>query len=337
VVHGEQSVRFRFSTDSLPPEERFEAFRDNLARRLFQFDMIGGGTAEPYRGVIDMTMAGPVAFGKVHGSKAGFVRTEKMARHCEEGVWLLLNRQGGFHVSQGDMSGAIGPGDGFLLDAAHIHEGQCLIESDSWVIRVPEETLKARRPRNAPTRAAILPAAAPITRLLHTVLDAHYRLDAVDHQAAELLLGQYLADLVALAMGPPRDGAPLAEGRGLKAARLQAVIDDIGRNFAQPDLSATSVALRLGLSRRYVHSLLEETAASFSDHVLEHRLTHAHHLLTNSDRVSARIAEIAYDCGFSDLSFFNRSFRRRFGCSPRDARARGISMSGSSRSGGNAS
>jgi AraC-like DNA-binding protein len=323
-------VRFRFSTDSLPPEERFEAFRDNLARRLFQFDMISPNV-EPYRGLIDLSMAGPIAFGKVHGSKAEFVRTQKMARQCEEGVWLLLNRRGGFRVSQGDLDGAIGPGDGFLLDAVHVHEGRCLVESDSWVVKVPEQALKARRPRNAPARAMILPGAAPITRLLHTVLDAHYRLDAVDHRPAELLLGQYLADLVALAMGASRDGAHLAEGRGLKAARLRAVIDDIGQNFAQPDLSASNVAIRLGLSRRYVHSLLEETGASFSDHVLERRLTHAHQLLTAPDRVSARIAEIAYECGFSDLSFFNRSFRRRFGCAPRDAKGQGILMSGSSR------
>jgi AraC-like DNA-binding protein len=33
------------------------------------------------------------------------------------------------------------------------------------------------------------------------------------------------------------------------------------------------------------------------------------------------ITAIAYECGFNDLSYFNRSFRRRFGLTPSEARA----------------
>jgi AraC-like DNA-binding protein len=35
-----------------------------------------------------------------------------------------------------------------------------------------------------------------------------------------------------------------------------------------------------------------------------------------------RISDIAFDCGFNDLSYFNRCFRRRFGLTPTAARAR---------------
>jgi AraC-like DNA-binding protein len=30
---------------------------------------------------------------------------------------------------------------------------------------------------------------------------------------------------------------------------------------------------------------------------------------------------IAYDCGFGDVSYFNRVFRRRYGAAPSDVRA----------------
>jgi AraC-like DNA-binding protein len=312
-------MRFKFSTDSLPPEERFEAFRDNLARRLFQFDMLNR-SVQPYLGVIDMTMAGQVSFGQVRGSAARFVRAEKMARQCEEGVWLLLNRRGRVRVSQGDLRGELGAGDGFVLDSVRIHEGECLVESDTWVIKVPEDSTKLLRHRDSANRAAILPAAAPITRLMHTLLDAQYRLGDIDHPEAEMRLGKFLADLVALAMGPSRDGAYLANKRGLKAAQLQAVLDDIGRNFLHAGFSAAEVAARLEISARYVHLLLEETGSSFSEHVLEKRLMHAHEMLLRPARLPIRIADIAFESGFSDLSHFNRSFRRRFGCTPRDVR-----------------
>jgi AraC-like DNA-binding protein len=35
-----------------------------------------------------------------------------------------------------------------------------------------------------------------------------------------------------------------------------------------------------------------------------------------------RISDIAFDCGFNDLSYFNRCFRRRFGLTPTAARGR---------------
>ncbi|RFZ87578.1 AraC family transcriptional regulator [Shinella sp. WSJ-2] len=33
-----------------------------------------------------------------------------------------------------------------------------------------------------------------------------------------------------------------------------------------------------------------------------------------------RIGDIALEVGFSDISYFNRCFRKRFGCSPRAVR-----------------
>ena len=33
---------------------------------------------------------------------------------------------------------------------------------------------------------------------------------------------------------------------------------------------------------------------------------------------SGTIADLAFESGFSDISYFNRSFRKAFGCSPSD-------------------
>ena len=34
-----------------------------------------------------------------------------------------------------------------------------------------------------------------------------------------------------------------------------------------------------------------------------------------------RVGDIALNCGFNEVSYFNRRFRRRFGCSPMRYRA----------------
>jgi AraC-like DNA-binding protein len=54
--------------------------------------------------------------------------------------------------------------------------------------------------------------------------------------------------------------------------------------------------------------------------VLEQRLLLAHRLLCGIRGRKEKISTIAYDAGFRDLSYFNRSFRRRFGMTPSEWR-----------------
>lgn len=102
----------------------------------------------------------------------------------------------------------------------------------------------------------------------------------------------------------------------LQAALIQAIQDDITAHFATPTLAAGAVAERLGISVADIHFLLHETGRSFSEHLLEHRLRQAWALLFNPNRYAGRVAQVAYACGFSDLAYFNRTFRRRYRMTP---------------------
>ncbi len=105
-----------------------------------------------------------------------------------------------------------------------------------------------------------------------------------------------------------------------RQARLAAILRAIESRSENPDLSATTVAALLGITARYVHLLLEETGKSFTHHVLERRLEKAAALLRDPRRQAYRIADIAAESGFTDLSYFNRAFRRRFGATPSASR-----------------
>jgi AraC-like DNA-binding protein len=50
------------------------------------------------------------------------------------------------------------------------------------------------------------------------------------------------------------------------------------------------------------------------------RAERAHAALIAPVRPDQRIATIAFQTGFNDLSYFNRAFRRRYGKSPSDVR-----------------
>jgi hypothetical protein len=61
-----------------------------------------------------------------------------------------------------------------------------------------------------------------------------------------------LSELLANMFDPEGDLARAGVYGGVKAARLQAVIAEIARRLADPELSAAAVGRRLGLSERYV-------------------------------------------------------------------------------------
>jgi AraC-like DNA-binding protein len=224
-------------------------------------------------------------------------------------------------VKQDDIERVLEPGDGIILDAVRPHSGRCALESDTWVVRIPGSLLQTLRSKDAETRTIVLERDLGVTQLIIGLLQAHEQV--IDHvsEHVSFLTGQHLADLVVAAMGADKNGRHLIEGRGVKAARLQALLDDIAQHYVDTDLSADAVAARLGLTPRYVHLLLEDTGQSFSEHVLELRLRLARRLLVGPHRAGEKISDIAYRCGFSDLSYFNRTFRRRFGQTPSDLRS----------------
>jgi AraC-like DNA-binding protein len=140
-------------------------------------------------------------------------------------------------------------------------------------------------------------------------------------------VGSTVVDLVALALGAGSDAAEAASLRGLRAARLQAVLAAIRSGFADASFSSLHVAIGLGLSRRYVNDLLHETGTSFAERVMELRLQKARAMLADRGNDRLKVSEIAYACGFNEVSYFNRCFRARFGASPSEYRGSGSSRS----------
>lgn len=167
------------------------------------------------------------------------------------------------------------------------------------------------------------PESAPL-RLLRQYLDMvmgseEFANDPVlaDH------VGRTISDLIGLALGANRQATEMARMRGLRAARVEAIMAEIRAGFADPAFSSERVATKLGVTPRYVQDLLQETGATFTERVTELRLQKVRQMLKARDRGHLRITEIALAAGFNDVSYFNRRFRRRFGASPTQFRGAG--------------
>jgi AraC-like DNA-binding protein len=311
----------RFSTDMLPERDRMSAFREAFARQILNMDVVNHTAGRP-RLNVRLLKIGPVGVGGVDGTAAEFIRD---ARHVKDGtgdLQLLLIGSGQVHAHHAGREFRLGIGEAALFDyarplSAHGGDGGAATN-----IFVPPGMLRAlvRHPEDQAGRP-ILPR--PALRLLQSYLVSLAALDEPPSADLGLLIGQHLLDLFAAVLGPTAEGREIIRDRGLKAARLRAVLADIGRRFGNPGLDVDSAAGRLGLSRRSVQRLLEETGRSFTEHVTEHRLERAQAMLADPDCAHMRIVEIALAVGFGDVAHFNRLYRRRFGDTPSGARSAG--------------
>jgi AraC-like DNA-binding protein len=135
----------------------------------------------------------------------------------------------------------------------------------------------------------------------------------------QLVVNQ-LCDLIAVTLGATRDATAVAEARGIRVARLRAIKDDIEAHLADADLSPTAVAKRQKISDSYIRKLFEGDGTTFSEFVLGRRLARAYRMLTDRRWADRNIASIAFDAGFGDLSYFNRTFKRLYGSVPSEFR-----------------
>ena len=123
-----------------------------------------------------------------------------------------------------------------------------------------------------------------------------------------------------------RDAAEIANGRGVRVARLHSLKADILENLGKPGFSLERIAIRHGITPRYVQKLFESEGGTFSQYLVQQRLARVHRLLCDPHLAARNISDIVFDTGFGDLSHFNRAFRLRYGKSPSDVRAAALKL-----------
>ncbi len=191
---------------------------------------------------------------------------------------------------------------------------------DHRVIRLPRVSLTPLVRNIDSAVLCRIPCGTAMLRLLKSYVDAVFDDPALAIPQTRQLIVAQICDLVAVTLGATRDATALAEGRGIRAARLRAIKDDIEAHLVTGDLSPGAVARRQQISDSYIRKLFESEGTSFSQFVLGRRLDRARCMLTDARWADRSIASIAFDAGFGDLSYFNRAFKRHYGATPSDVR-----------------
>ena len=99
--------------------------------------------------------------------------------------------------------------------------------------------------------------------------------------------------------------------------KMKLILKYIENNYMNK-ITIENIAQEVGLSQSHFMKYFKNTmGTSFIEYLNEYRLTMASRLLLSSD---SSILAIAEEVGFENLSYFNRTFKKRFGQTPREYR-----------------
>ena len=311
-----QPPTLQFSTDMFPERERIAAWRDFFGRGIIKVDI------EPMGGEFrsNATLRALPGLGIITGSLVGmrFERPEHLIDDDTVGFSIVLAGESRFSACGRET--VVGTGDAIMMGAGEGGFNEAPGHCRFLTMRMSAAALSStvRHPGDLVCRR--IPAQTPALQLL-----THYVgiLDNEQALATPELRHQivtHIQDLVALTLGAARDTAEIAEGCGVRAARLRAIKEDIVNSLRDGEVSVAAVAAKHRVSSRYLQLLFEEDGTTFTDFVLAQRLARAHRMLSDPRYAKQRIAVLAYDVGFNDPSYFVRCFRRQYGVAPSEVR-----------------
>lgn len=95
---------------------------------------------------------------------------------------------------------------------------------------------------------------------------------------------------------------------------VEQVVDSVKRSMSNGNVTIESIASDVCLSRGQLNRRIKAiTGVTTQQYVNRIRLEQARELLNDT---SLQVSEVAYQCGFDDVTSFSRAFRRAFGMSP---------------------
>ena len=313
--------KIEFSSDQLPSHlndrARFRLWHDIWTEQLGSADMKHAEDT-PFYTASKNVLLGELSVSRFATTTGHYVRTRKHVANDRDDILV------GFYRSPQPQLWTVG-NQGFELKQGSVIAFNVAQPVSSFtngltawnLASIPRAHILKLVPHADDRPAMLLDPANPAVRHLDRTIDFLLDADEVyEDQDLTRHAQAMLGDLIVLALGARGEVAEVAAERGLRAARQRELIAVIEKRFAEPSLSITTVSDALNLSRRYVSDLLLESGATFSERVLELRLQKARAMLSDVRYDDTKVSDIAFACGFNEVTYFNRRFRAQFGCSP---------------------
>lgn len=307
------------STAEVAPADRLALWGDFVRRHIGRLQSDTFGDIR-FDGRLELGDVGGLKLCRIVASRHRVVRTPTLIRRDDRGyVKIVAQIEGSASFEQNGRRVVLSPGEWSIYDT-----------TKAYVVSNPEpiNQIALLLPRDHLVRIGL--------NLDHLVVQRFAGRSGVGRLAYDFLASAF-AELPALA-GNGGKGPDLAEtmahlvrlatldrlGIGSETGlhettrdRVKAYID---ANLRDPLLSLDRIAAAIGCSKRYLHKLFNGEAETLNSYIWHARLERIRQDLANPALLRRSITEIAFAWGFNSSTHFSRSFRERFGVSPRGYR-----------------
>ncbi|WP_337181983.1 helix-turn-helix domain-containing protein [Shinella sp.] len=226
-----------------------------------------------------------------------------------EYFFLLVQDAGQCRIEQGDQVAELSPGDMFLVDSVRpstfLYRGE---RSNQLSLHIPREEI-VHRFGTACTGGLSISRADPLWLAMRAVI-AKMIMD----EGGQAQLGEAFLCLMGAYLHSTRMAGTPAPAETL-LSRALAMID---RYRADPAFGPRELAVRLNVSERMLQRHFRPLGETPGHRLLSRRLELAHARLSarRCEQPSEGVTAVAFDCGFNDLSYFYREFRKKYGMTP---------------------
>jgi len=188
------------------------------------------------------------------------------------------------------------------------------VGGDVIFVKLPRGSLLPHL-QETPALALGLDSTSDLGKLVSGILRQTASLGTPTSSPCADLVGASVVRLIAALLRSPTSATAIP-APGVGASQLDNVMSYVRAHLEDPELSLASIAQSQRVSARTLHRLFTGLGTTPMRWVLQERL--AHGLRALQQKSARRVTDIAFECGFSDLSHFSRMFRKEFGRSPHE-------------------
>jgi AraC-like DNA-binding protein len=309
--------RFSIFHQGLAKGPAYEAWREGICRGFCRLD-VGPAGYDFIDCHNEFVLLHSIAIATPRGRSARFARTRDLLDDgCDDFVLISATR-GKVRVTQGSKAIDLSAGQ-MCLTEMNIAGAVDLNQTGGFTT-----TRFSRRQllQVAPSAETQLARTLGHDRALSVMIERYSALCSevageLD-QPGQKAAAQHLTDLVGHFLGTDAEQKNLIGQSRISTARLELMKADALRNLDRSNLTIETVARANGLSRRQAQRMFASSGTTFTEFVLEQRLLLSRQLLLRNQANQRKVSDIAFAVGFNDLSYFHRSFKKRFGVTPAD-------------------
>lgn len=311
----------RVSTNNVPEPQRLAFVHDFVARHWagMRFEPLHADDLNIDIAVFDLPDA--VSIAKAHYPPMVGQRPRDLLSDGRDNYTIAIVSDDHEVSVEGRPAVTVKAGDLLLVNEATHFEVRHPCATTVELVSLAYSQMSARMPRLDRAPFYHIPRSAPGASWFVGYANLLRQAPPVGDKARQTA-ANHIHDLVAVALEGFVPTDTTHRDNSIRAARLELIKKYVADRVSDAALNVQAVAKRHGVTPRYVQQLFERDGTTFTHFVRDRRLELAFDRLAEGS--SASVAHIAFESGFSDLSNFNRAFRRRFGVTPSEIRAQAL-------------